>query len=442
MADVVVVGGGLAGLVSAHRLTKLGADVLVVERAPEAGGNVRTVQRDGWRHERGPNTFLGSANAVFDLSTELGLTPVEARAAAGQRYLYIDRALRKLPSNPAEALSSPLLPAAAKMRLMAEPLTFAKARDDESVREFFGRRFGEQIVDRFVDPFVSGIYGGDVSTLGAAAAFPTLFAMAREHGSLLKAGLAMATRGERSTRRGTWSFAGGLGELTDRLKTELGDRVLLGQDVLVRRAGAQWQVGKHRAAALVLASPAWATARMVHGELPALAAELNALDYAPMVGVHLLFPREAVAHRAEGFGFLIPRNEGLRTLGVLWPSAMFDVCGASHAAFTCFVGGARDRGAVGLGDAELVSEVTRDLRRAMGVAGKPVDTSIVRHERAIPQYSTRHLPWRERVMKLVGAQKGLYVTGNWLEGISMNDTIAHAEKTARAVFAKLGQEAA
>lgn len=442
MADVIVVGAGLAGLVTAHRLAQLGADVQVVERSKVAGGNVQTVERDGWRHERGPNSFQGSANALFSLAEELELAPVKAREAARTRYLFIDGALRKLPLSPPEALASPLLPPAAKLRLLAEPLTFSKARDDETVREFFENRFGPQVVERFVDPFVSGIYGGDVAQLGAAAAFPRLFAMAKEHGSLFKAGIAMARRGQQATRKGLYSFTGGLGTLTRTLEARLESRVHLDEQVLVRRERDEWQVGEYRARSLVLAAPAWATARLVHGELPALAAELAAVDYAPMVGVHLRYPKKAITRSLDGFGFLIPRSEGLRTLGVLWPSSLFDVCDEDHAVLTCFIGGARDRGAVGLGEGELVAEVRRDLRRAMGIDAAPNDVSIVRHERAIPQYSTRHLPWRERVTRLVGAQPGLHVTGNWLEGISMNDTVAHAERTAREAFAKLGKEAA
>lgn len=441
MADVIVVGAGLAGLVTAHRLMKQGVDVELVERAKVPGGHVGTVTRNGWRHELGPSSFLGSADSMFALADELGLTPVQARDVGDRRYLYIDGALKKLPQTPAEALVSPLLPASAKMRLLAEPLMLSKARDDESVREFFESRFGPNVVDRFVDPFVSGIYGGDVAQLGVAAAFPRLYAVAKEQGSILRAAYAVARRNEGPGRRGTYSFAGGLGDLTEALASQLSDRIHLNEQVLVRRKGSEWLIGKHRAHSLVLAAPAWATARLVHGELPTLAAELSAIDYAPMVGVHLLYRRDAIAHPLDGMGFLIPRSEGPRTLGVLWPSALFDVCDADHAVLSCLVGGVLDRGAVGLDSDELVSIVRRDLRRMMGISAAPEDVSVVKHERAIPQYSTRHLPWRARVRDIVAGHSGLHLTGNWLEGTSMGDTVAHAEKTATEVFAQLSAKA-
>ena len=53
MADVVVVGAGLAGLQCARRLTERGVEVLVLEANEEIGGRVRTELVDGFRCDRG-----------------------------------------------------------------------------------------------------------------------------------------------------------------------------------------------------------------------------------------------------------------------------------------------------------------------------------------------------------------------------------------------------
>lgn len=439
MRDVIVIGAGLAGLVVAHRLRARGVDVQVVERGPVYGGHVRTVRRAGWRHEWGPNSFIGSHDALFTLAHELGLTPLEAKAAARHRYLFVDGRLQRLPEGPAEAVTSPLLPTTAKLRLLAEPLTFSKARDDESVGEFFERRLGREVVERFVDAFVSGVYAGDVTQLGMAAAFPRVWALVREHGSLFKGAVAGAKNREAHPRRGTWSFPTGLGELSDALAKPLEDRLELGADFLVERESGAWRVGPHRAPNLVVATPAHAASTLLQREAPALAAELADLRYGPIVGVHLLFKTDAIRHSLDGFGMLVPRREGLRILGVVWSSSMFPVCEPGHTALTVFVGGARDAGALDLDDTQLLALVTRDLKAAIGVEGAPVDVSIVRHPKAIPQYSTRFLPWRERVRSLVRHQPGLHVAGNWLEGVSMNETILQAESIASTVATALGK---
>lgn len=53
VADVVVVGAGLAGLQCARRLTERGVEVLVLEANDEIGGRVRTELVDGFRCDRG-----------------------------------------------------------------------------------------------------------------------------------------------------------------------------------------------------------------------------------------------------------------------------------------------------------------------------------------------------------------------------------------------------
>lgn len=437
MADVIVVGAGLAGLACAFRLQQQGLDVRVVERAEVPGGAMRTMQRDGWRYEWGPNSFLGSATALHGLAKELGLEVVAARDTANKRYMFLDGKLQSMPANPADAITSDALPASAKLRLLSEPFRRGGVRDDESVREFFERRLGREFTDRFVDAFVSGVYAGDIAQLGIAAVFPKVFAMVREHGSLTRGAMA-SMKGKKGGPRGTFSFPGGLGDLPAALARSLADRLELGADVSLEREPDGWRVGAHRAPEVVLASPAFVSARLVASFAAPLAAELDALPYAPIAGVHLLLRAGDLKKPLDGFGFLIPRREKVRLLGCIWSSAMFDVAKADHVAMTCFIGGAHDHAALELSDEALVAEVRRDLATTMGLADAPVDVAVVRHARAIPQYGIGHVAWRERVASLVGAQRGLSLAGNFLEGVSMSDTVAQAERAASAVVARHG----
>src|SRR6185295_8507573 len=64
-------------------------------------------------------------------------------------------------------------------------LVRSKATEDESVAHFFRRRFGDQIHDRLVGPFVTGIYAGDSEKLSIAATFPRMVEVERDHGSLI-----------------------------------------------------------------------------------------------------------------------------------------------------------------------------------------------------------------------------------------------------------------
>ncbi len=444
MADVIVVGAGLSGLAAAHRLLTLGLDVRVLERASYAGGHVRTVQRDGWRHEAGPNSFLGSATAMHALAHEVGVEPLLARPEANKRYLFIDGKLQALPGGPVSAITTPLLPFGAKLRLLTEPLRRGGAEETDSVRDFFDRRLGPEVTSRLVDAFVAGIYAGDVSRMGIAASFPSVYAMAKEHGSITRGAFAsMRKKGKKGQRklRGTFSFAGGLADLPNALAKRLGDRLELGVEVTIARDGDEWVAGAHKAPELVLATPADTAAALLDRLAPELATGLREVEYAPIAGVHLLRRSDSIRQPLDGFGFLIPRREKVRTLGCIWSSALFDVAKPGDAALTSFIGGALDPKAIDLSDAELVGTVERELTPMMGLEGTPLDAAVVRQARAIPQYGTGHLAWRGKIESLVAKTPGLSLASNYLDGIAMGDTIARGEKVAQQIAARRGAQA-
>lgn len=54
---VVIVGGGVAGLVTAHLLSEAGAQVVVIEKFERVGGLARSYQYDGFTFDCGPHRF-------------------------------------------------------------------------------------------------------------------------------------------------------------------------------------------------------------------------------------------------------------------------------------------------------------------------------------------------------------------------------------------------
>jgi phytoene dehydrogenase-like protein len=68
--DVVIVGGGLAGLAAARRVDRAGVNWLLVEAADRIGGRVATDMVDGWRLDRGfqvLNTAYPRVPALVDI---------------------------------------------------------------------------------------------------------------------------------------------------------------------------------------------------------------------------------------------------------------------------------------------------------------------------------------------------------------------------------------
>jgi oxygen-dependent protoporphyrinogen oxidase len=270
--------------------------------------------------------------------------------------------------------------------------------------------------------------------LGAESAFPAMVALEREHGSLLRA----AMRGKGPPSRGTLSsFKDGIGELPEALARRLGESLTTSAAArTLARDGDRWRVeaGDGRtflADTLVVTTPSAEAAGLVEPFDEALAGDLRAIEYAPMTVVHAGFKTSAVRELPPGFGFLVPRREGLRILGAIFSSRLFP--GRAPAGFeliTVFAGGSLDPDAMSLGDVSVHAFVEADLRRALGLSRPLALCEITRWRRAIPQYAVGHKDRVARIDELARRHKGLRLLGNWRGGIAMPDCVRNAESLA------------
>ncbi len=445
----VVVGGGIAGLTTAFELMERTGDrahapqVLCLEAAPQAGGKVRTDQASGFLCEWGPNGFLDNAPATSDLIRRLGLEDrvQPSHSAAARRYVYRGGRLHPVPTGLGAFLASGMLTWREKLRLAVEGLQ-PRRRDagDESILEFASRRIGRSTASVMVDAMVSGIYAGDARVLSLAATFPGMAAMERDHGSLTRALLAKRKGADAvagPARGRLTSFKGGMQDLIDGLTRALGPRLRTGAAVreVTRRDGTfalRLDDGTSLAADRVaLMVPAWNAAPMVEALSPDLANVLAEIPSAPVLVCHLGFEQADVAGMPQGFGFLIPRSEGLRLLGVLWTSSIFPGrAPAGKALYTCMLGGARDAESLDWPDEKVRTTVLDELHTTQHLHATPLFTRIVRHRHGIPQYTLGHLDRLARAEAALAYCPGLHLGGNSYRGVSANDCIRHAATTA------------
>jgi protoporphyrinogen/coproporphyrinogen III oxidase len=189
------------------------------------------------------------------------------------------------------------------------------------------------------------------------------------------------------------------------------------------------------AARAVLAVPADAAAGLLDAATAGASRLLGEIPYAPVVVVSLGWRREAVGHPLDGFGFLAPRKEGLRTLGCLFPSEIFPGrAPAGHAALAAFAGGRTDPEIVGWDDESVLATVLAELRGPLGLQGEPAFRQIHRWPRAIPQYEVGHGRFVGRAREIERALPGLRLGGNFLGGISVPDCIRNATAMAKEIL--------
>jgi oxygen-dependent protoporphyrinogen oxidase len=420
--DAVIVGGGITGLSCAYRLKRLGVSALVLESADRVGGVIRSERRNGHLVEWGPNSLLPTAK-TFEFLDELGLGGDLIQAnPKSPRYIVVNRRLRAVPFGPVSLRGL--------ARAAGEPFvrtSSANVADDESVASFFSRRFGNEVHDRLAAPFVTGIFAGDTEKLSAAAVFPRIVEMERQHGSVLAAMLkpGLGRSRQRGRKAAISSFTDGMEALPRRLASEL--------NVETRCTGIR--IGKDvRSRATVLALPAHRAAEVVGEVHPDLAGALNAVVYAPVVVAAASLAESSLASPLRGFGFLAPRAERLSILGTVFSSLLFpNRAPAGRLLLTSFLGGALKPEVFDWPDERVWDVVCSELKQVLKASLQPEPVALFRHRYAIPQYNIGHRARIERITGEAGKCPGLFVTGNFLHGVSVPACIEQGEAAADAV---------
>lgn len=430
MNSVAIVGAGITGLTAAFRLRASGLPVTVYESSSRVGGMIRTATRDGFTFELGPNTIIETSQRVRALVTAAGIDKhrIQPLSVAKRRYIVRDSRLHLVPQSPADAVRTGLFSLAAKLRLLAEPFIPASSAD-ESVAQFVRRRLGGEFLDYAVDPLVGGIFAGDVEQLSITHAFPKLRELEQRDGSLIRGALHRRHKPglPSKAKAPAFSFTGGLQMLVDALATPLQPFLKLNTSITDLA-----QLREH--SAVLLCTPAHQAARM------GLSA-LNRIEYPPVVRFVFGFRREQVGHPLDGFGVLVPKCEPFKILGALFTSSMFpDRVPPGHVGLTVFMGGARSPETASLPADELRRAALDDLGRLLAVSGEPVFEDFVSIRHSIPQYNLDYGDIK-RVMREVELRSpGLFLAGNYRDGISVADAIVSGDTSAERISAFLHHE--
>jgi len=481
MKRLVVVGAGISGLSAAHEAARHadevpgGLEVLVLEAGGAVGGKARSVRQSGWLVEEGPTGYLDSESEFDELLRRTGIAAhkVTANEAAARRYLYHDK-LREVRANPLQFALSGILGPRGLLRIAAEPFIEAadeSRRESESIWDFAARRLGPQAADKLISPMVLGVFAGDARRLSLEACFPKLATLEREHGGLIRGML--ATR--KSRARGQRFATGPTGKLvsaTEGLQSL--PRMLAASGHFDTRCGArvetilrdepgfeQAPAGAAAAAssngappfrifvqgdgeaipahAVVLAGECYASADLLEGMNPAVAEALREIETPPVAVVAMGFGPEVAREFPEGFGVLIPRDQGYRMLGCIWDSQLFaGRAPTGHLLVRAMLGGAVDPEAAGLDDNGLVQLTRREIGSLFGVTAEPLYAHVANWKRAIPQYDLGHPRRVNRIEADLKATPGVFLAGNGLYGVAFAKSAVTGIRQGRAAARWLG----
>lgn len=447
--QALVIGGGISGLVCAYALQKAGVDIRVVEASPRPGGVIHSARRGGYLLELGPQSFSASSQ-LRSFCAELGIADqlLEAPSHA-PRYVLLNGKLQAVPMSPPAFFASSLVNGFTKWALVRD--IFGKSappEGDESVAAFVRRKFSDQLLERLIGPFVSGVYAGDPEKLSLRSAFPQLYEAEKVAGSVVR-GMRRLARNKKEPRERTTlnTFREGNETLVRTLANKLG------ANLLTKTAAANIYRQNHdsfhislegdgndsvSAKSVVFATPTEVTGKLLAQLDSSFEPLLTTIEYAAVAAVSLGYAKKDVSHSLDGFGFLVPRSAGLRILGTVWNSSLFPGrAPEGHALLTTFVGGVTDPGAAKLSSEELSSRVHREIAPLLAIGGEPTFCNVMIWPRALPQYNLGHADRLASIRKNLARFPGVFLAGNYLGGPAIGACVEQALAVATEVAASV-----
>ncbi len=465
--QVVIIGGGITGLSAAWQLQKSVAQqgvqlaYTILEQSDRWGGKIQTDTVEGFGDapfvlDYGPDAFLTRKPWAYELARELGLSDaiLPINVENNRTFVLHDGQVVPLPEGlqllvPTQwrpFLESPLFSPWGKLRTAFDLiLPRRQSEADETLANFVRRRLGAEVLDRVAEPLLGGVFNGDPECQSMLATFPQFPALEKQHGSLIRG--SRAGRHERKATPSTVppfiSFKTGTNDLVKALIGQLTGEMRLNCSVsgIERLAHDRYRILTGdgmtiEADAIIIATPANMTAKLLQEITPEASQQLSGIPYSGIGSAFFAFRREDVPHPLKGFGLVIPGSEKRMIDGVTWISSKWNYRAPSgHVLLRVFFGGSRTAASLQLDDNEIYSAIRGEFRDIFGITTKPLFHRIYRWMEGYPQYNLGHL---ERIASAEAALPAtIKIAGNAYRGVGVPDCVRQGREAATKVISVL-----
>jgi len=473
MPNVIIIGGGIAGLAAAVHL-KSGAkaygktvDVLVLEKNNRIGGKILTEKIDNHLVEGGPDSFLPEKVWSVNLARHLGLEPemLPSNDQFKGTFIYSRKKLHSLPEGVMLMVPTSFWPMA-KSNLISWPgkirmgmevfMPKRKSRDDESLASFVTRRLGRECLEKIAEPLVAGIHTSNPDNMSVLATFPRFVQMEQKSGSLILGMISAMKSRPHATLSGPshpghagpkmtyfMSFKNGMQALPQACAEHIGkDSVRLNAAVkAVEPKGKGYSVILENGESLeadhvMFASASYDSLEMVKGFDASLAAKMGVIQWSSSATVSIVFKKEDVRVPLRGFGFIVPRVEGRRINAATYSSIKWSYRAPDDTIMVrVFVGGGHHEELVHeLDDAGMVRMVLEELDTVLGLKANALFSKVYRWYKGMPKYTVGHLEQIAVLDRMLATHPGLHLIGCSYKGIGIGDCVHEAQIAAEKIL--------
>lgn len=446
--DIVIIGAGLTGLTTSYYLNSKNKDFIVIEKKDKVGGVIQTNSELGYTYETGPNTGVIGNYEVVELFENLKIfSNIETPGKeVKKRYILKHGKWRPLPMGIISAIFTPLFKFKDKIRILGEPFRSRNNNPNEDVASMVVRRLGKSFLDYAIDPFIAGVYSGNPKKLITRFAFPKLYKLEQDYGSLIIGGIKKQfekkSANEKRVKRKVFSVKDGLSNLINLLYINSGtNNIILGAKnvnteiingkFVVSYTNSENEVIKIIANKLVTTTGAYTLESILSFIDRESILKIINLKYADVIEVILGF-KEWDGINPDGFGGLVPSIENRDILGILFMSTLFkNRAPVDSTLFTIFLGGIRRPDLFSKTEKEIKKIIENEIMLLLKPSKfNPNIFKVFYHKNAIPQYDIDTETRLDIINNIEKKFEGLIIGGNVKDGIGMADRIKQGKKIA------------
>jgi len=454
---IIIIGGGISGLATAHRLQELLSaknfphKIILFEAGEQLGGLLKTYRQDDFVMEAGAESFITDKPWALDLCRRLDIAQELCETNPNERFSYVLHSgkLKSIPAGfyltaPGKVLpflKSDILSWGGKFRVLGELFIPSKMLDDESVGDFIRRRLGRECLEKIGQPMIGGIYGGDINKLSLKSTFPKFMEMERECGSIIRA--LLYQKKPESEKSGTagpryqlfMSFKKGMQTLIESLEARIASNVEIKTKTGIaklEKLGSVWSVTDESgkvwdAGSVCLALPLKKSAQLVAPVSKKLSEQLLSIETTSAVTLNLVYDEKAFSKPLKGFGFVVPEAEHSPLIGCTFSSLKFPHrASAGRVLLRAFIA----KNLFSLTDASIVEKAHGALSELLAIHQTPLKSVVTRYEDVMPQYHVGHQKKIIDVEQIKRKIPGLFFVGNGFSGVGIPDCVRYAEQEA------------
>lgn len=442
-SEVLIIGGGLAGLTSAWYLQKKNIPYTLIESSNRFGGLIESFHVDGNIIEFGPDSFITRKPWAMNLVKDLGIDDkvIFVNKTQERIYIYLKNKLIPLPQGlrllvPTKIfpfLFSSIMSTRGKLRLLLDIVLPKKNIDiDESVENFVTRRFGKEALDNIAEPILGGVYNSQMSSQSILSTFPQFKKLEKDHRSLIR-GMHKTNKMQKNQQpyeKGFVSLKEGMGSLINTLAKRLNGNLLLDSEVteILENNTVKLKDGAElNYQYLILATQANISSKLLENINDDISNLLGQIKYESVGCVSFVFNKKDIPDNIDAHGVVVPGVSNKNIDGIQFSSYKWDdrvVKG--KVLIRAFFGGPNTREVLKQND-DLISQIVlKDVREILKIEGFPLNSYSKKWINSYPQYGLNHKSLIAKIEKNLSSN--IKLSGNAYHGIGMPDTINSAKR--------------